>query len=144
MSCVGERNVKDSTEKWFFDNVDTGEIPVMVVFTKFDTLIWQHYNRWQEKQPEDSHISLKQGLAIAEKPAFDDFRDHIESKILEYTIGKPRVKTCRVGLPSPGKEIKLVKYDDHGMSSDSLSPSFSLKHKLWHGVLTSDRIGRNQ
>jgi hypothetical protein len=125
ISCDSKRNIQ-AAERWFFNNVDTGNIPVFVIFAKYDKSIRQHHESWQGGQSGESQLSLKQGLAITEALTFFDFRDSIEKDITDFIAEKPRIQMIRIALPK-GKENKLMKYRGRGKS---LSIEYSVfQHK---------------
>jgi hypothetical protein len=118
ISSVGPRNLQDDGIEGDFFELDTGHIPVFVIFTKFDLLIKEHRDRLEEDNPKLSHRTPKQRMFIAEEPAFNDYRDNLESKIIRLARGKPQVKICRVALPkNKGEhmEYKLPEYRQGGM-----------------------------
>jgi hypothetical protein len=57
-------------------------------------------------------------MSVTEQPAFNDYRNNLESEIIRLTRGKPQVKICRVAfLEDKGehKEYKLSNYRRRGM-----------------------------
>jgi hypothetical protein len=131
VASTGARNVQE-VDKEFFEEIDTGEIPVFVVFTKYDLLIKDHEDD-SDDEFLSSHLTPKQRFAKAEEPAFKDFEMNLESQIMDLGKKKLRIKTCRVAIPrlsknkstdpqgkaSIGKEYKLVKYRIRGKFSDT-------------------------
>jgi hypothetical protein len=135
VASTGARNVQEVDDE-FFEEIDTGEIPVFVVFTKYDLLIKDHEDDSDDDSDDESlssHLTPKQRFAKAEEPAFKDFEMKLESQIMDLGKKKLRIKTCRVAIPrlsrnksigpqgkaSIGKEYKLVKYRIGGKFSDT-------------------------
>jgi hypothetical protein len=118
ISSVGPRNLQDDGIEGDFFELETGHIPVFVIFTKFDLLIKEHRDKLEEEDPTLSHRTLQQRMILAEKPAFNDYKDNLESKITRLAQGKPHVKICRVAIPKvrdEHKEYKLPEYRREGM-----------------------------
>ncbi|TAQ85657.1 hypothetical protein B7494_g6023 [Chlorociboria aeruginascens] len=113
ISSVGSRNLQDDGVEGDFFKLDTGHIPVFVIFTKFDLLIKEHGDAPEEEDPALPPRTTAQKIAIGEQPAFDDYKTNMESKIISLARGKPQVKICRVAIrkdKGQHKEYKLPEY----------------------------------
>jgi hypothetical protein len=128
ISCDSERKIQ-AAERWFFNNVDTGNIPVFVIFARYDKSIRQNHESWQSGQSGESQLSLKQDVAIAEALTFFDFRDSIEKDITDLIAEKPRIQKIRIAIPK-SKENKLMKYRGSGKSLSIECSAFQHKRRI--------------
>jgi hypothetical protein len=89
--------------------VDTGEIPIFVVFTQYYLFI-------------DDHVRPNAGTEATEESirnlAHQVFKDKIESKAIEAVKDKFKVPLCRVGLRKD--ESEYLSTDDGGMCHEML------------------------
>jgi len=89
--------------------MNTGQIPVFVVFTHYDAIIDKHHKEWRTQHSGTSTLSESQSFAIAAEPAFLEYREKYEGGMLAIAKGKPNVKLCRLAIIK-GTEYKLQKY----------------------------------
>ena len=120
VSSAGPRNLQDDGVEGDFFKLDTGQIPVFVIFTKFDLLIKDHRDQLEEENPALSQKTPQQRMFAGQEPAFNDYRDVLEAKIIRLARGKPQVKICRVSIPlnkatGEYKEYKLLEYRQRGV-----------------------------
>lgn len=120
VSSTGPRNLQDDGVEGDFFKLDTGQIPVFVIFTKFDLLIKDHRDQLEEENPSLSQKTPQQRMFAGQEPAFNDYRDFLEAKIIRLARGKPQVKICRASIPlnkatGEHKEYKLLEYRQRGM-----------------------------
>lgn len=74
----------------------------------------------EEENPALSQKKPQQRMFAGQGPAFNDYRDFLEAKIIRLARGKPQVKICRVSIPlnkatGEHKEYKLLEYRQKGM-----------------------------
>jgi hypothetical protein len=89
--------------------VDTGSIPIFVVFTHYDDIINKHHKLWRQKNSGTTNLSESQSFAIAEEPAFTEYREKYEAGLLAMIKGRSNVKICRLAIVD-GHEYQLKKY----------------------------------
>jgi hypothetical protein len=84
--------------------VDTGKIPIFVVFTQYDLLI-------------EDHVRPNTGIGASEESirqlTHQVFKDKIESKAMAAVKDKTKISFCRVGLRKDGSEYLSI--DDGGI-----------------------------
>jgi GTP-binding protein EngB required for normal cell division len=82
IACEGDRPTQGFAEE-FFSNIDkiTGEIPVLIIFTKFDKLVDQHQSIIGRQNQDWPYAKTKQ---YAEGEALKDF----EAKYRRQVISK--------------------------------------------------------
>ncbi|KAI6777697.1 uncharacterized protein J7T54_005477 [Emericellopsis cladophorae] len=84
ISCRSNRPI-ESAEREFFLNVDVGDIPVVVVFTQFDTLVDSHFNKMckslrSRNQSLDMDQIDKDSMNAAVADYDDNYRGQFESQ----------------------------------------------------------------
>lgn len=84
--------------------MDTGEIPVFVVFTKYDLFLEQIRRELATDTPD----------AVVEEKADEYFNEHIAGGIMKSVKDKPKFSICRVGIPKAGGEYVPVHQKDGG------------------------------
>ena len=112
ISCSGHRPYQQA-EKYFFEDIDTGPIPVIVVFTQYDLRVREHFSDWIDSH--DETLSMERGRQVAAKKAFEDYDQHYKGALPTHIRNSTRFNICRVGF-SKGSEIN----DDGHESTDLL------------------------
>ena len=114
IACEGERPIQ-TAEARFFSEVDTGQIPVFVVFTKYDKLIRSHLNDWEDEN-EDSKLNKSQREAIVEDPTFASFEKDFKGPLLAVAKRRTHIQICRTAVQKY-HEVKLQKHNSKGTST---------------------------
>jgi hypothetical protein len=89
--------------------VDTGNIPIFVVFTNYDAIIDNHHKAWRRKNSGTTTLSESQSFSIAEEPGFTEYQEKYEAGLLAMIKGRSNVKICRLAIID-GHEYQLQKY----------------------------------
>ncbi|MCJ1387849.1 hypothetical protein MMC18_000692 [Xylographa bjoerkii] len=96
ISCSGHRPIQQA-EKYFFEAIDTGPIPVIVVFTQYDLRVREHFSDWIES-PDAETLSKEQGRKVASEKAFEDYHEHYKGALLNQVKDRTKISICRVGI----------------------------------------------
>ncbi|KAG2122097.1 hypothetical protein DEU56DRAFT_917899 [Suillus clintonianus] len=91
--CFTEAEIK------FFSECDTGSIPVIVLFTKFDALYDDEFVELTSKG-----VSRKDAQALASQQARESFDNGPQVKMLYNCEGNRRPPKCHVCLPDMAKD----------------------------------------
>ncbi|MCJ1431669.1 hypothetical protein MMC27_001024 [Xylographa pallens] len=130
ISCSGHRPYQQA-EKYFFEGIDTGPIPVIVVFTQYDLRVREHFSDWIDSH--DETLSMEQGRQVAAEKAFEDYDQHYKGALPTQIKNSTRFSICRVGF-SKGSETK----GDGHESTDSFGTTALIAATL--NGLNSDRL----
>jgi len=96
IACEGDRPTQGFTEQ-FFNDIDkiTGEIPVLVIFTKFDKLVGQHQSILGEQNQDWPYAKTKK---YAEGEALKEFERKYQRQVMsKLKNSKKKVEWERVG-----------------------------------------------
>lgn len=96
IACEGDRPTQGFAEEFFID-IDkiTGEIPVLVIFTKFDKLVGQHQSILGEQNQDWPYAKTKK---YAEGEALKEFEWKYQRQVLsKLKDAKKKVDWERVG-----------------------------------------------
>ncbi|KAI9847553.1 MAG: hypothetical protein M1838_000829 [Thelocarpon superellum] len=127
ISCDSPRPFQIAEES-FFKDVETGDVPVVAIFTQFDLLVDKHFNTWRREwknsHPYDRHLPDEEGERMARWAALEDYnqnyRDELLRRIgLHSSVGIRRVKippaladrahitTCRSADPTGVEDLVI-------------------------------------
>ena len=112
ISCSDERPIQTFDRK-FFDGrlMDTGEIPIFLVFTKYD--LWVRDVKKKLEKELNNTTGGELTPEMVEKKAFESFKDKIEGKIKPSFKDPTKVSICRMGIDG-GVEYFPSCYQDGG------------------------------
>jgi GTP-binding protein EngB required for normal cell division len=119
ISCEDENRPARETEELFFSNLKdiAGDIPVFVIFTKFDKIINAFSEDWMRKHFEDiatGRFEPTTVISAVQRSSIDHFEE-MKKKHWEKIVSGNGIKVLRVSNPS--------KADYGGDISDILSKS---------------------
>ena len=105
ISCDSPRPVQLIDEQFFAGELmNTGEIPVFVVFTKYDLLVKKIRDDAEPGATEES----------IERSAFEYFKTNLKSRITPFIKDHSKVSICRVGIKEGAEEYFPSHYKDGG------------------------------
>ncbi|KAM0426009.1 hypothetical protein ACHAPT_008638 [Fusarium lateritium] len=101
ISCRSNRPI-ESAEKEFFLNADVGDIPVVVVFTQFDTLVDDHFNQLRRRQRNRGKaVDMDQLEKEAMNAAIADYDSNYRGQFEREFGRRLRVAIIRLSMPQP-------------------------------------------
>ena len=96
--------------RFFSGEFDTGEIPIFVIFTKYDKLIDA------VRESEDAPESEK----VVEKLAFEHFDSNLGGHVMQLAEYDPKIKICRTAIKN-GQEVFPKHCKDAGVFSHNVA-----------------------
>lgn len=101
ISCRSNRPI-ESAEKEFFLNADVGDIPVVVVFTQFDTLVDDHFNQLRRRnRSRGKSVDYDQLEKDAMNAAIADYDTNYRGQFERAFGRRLRVVIIRLSMPQP-------------------------------------------
>ncbi|KAH7253079.1 hypothetical protein NW759_013706 [Fusarium solani] len=101
ISCRSNRPI-ESAEKEFFLNADVGDIPVVVVFTQFDTLVDDHFCQLRRRQRNRGKaVDMDQLERDAMNAAIADYDSNYRGQFEREFGRRLRVAIIRLSMPQP-------------------------------------------
>ncbi|KAM5341869.1 hypothetical protein ACJ41O_014900 [Fusarium nematophilum] len=101
ISCRSNRPI-ESAEKEFFLNADVGDIPVVVVFTQFDTLVDDHFCQLRRRQRNRGKaVDMDQLEKDAMNAAIADYDSNYRGQFEREFGRRLRVAIIRLSMPQP-------------------------------------------
>ena len=123
ISCASHRPIQEA-ERLFFQTIDTGAIPVVVVFTQYDRRTKEHLSELADDPQTEDMPALERRKLAAEK-AFDDHEHNYKGEVLKTVEKGANVSICRIGF-SKGSEVE----DDGHSKTDLLGTSALITETL--------------
>lgn len=88
ISCASERPIQAIDEQFLTGQlVNTGEIPIFAIFTKYDVLVEQIQKRFKLSD-----------IQRAEEKAYEYFQTNLEGRLKSIVGDNPRFSICRIAL----------------------------------------------
>ncbi|KAI8721858.1 hypothetical protein NCS52_00328400 [Fusarium sp. LHS14.1] len=121
ISCTSDRPIQAIDEKFLTGQlVNTGEIPIFAIFTKYDVLVEQIQKKYKLLETQS-----------AEEKAYEYFQANLEGRLKSIIGDNPRFSICRIALVDT--EEWMPKYT----TTDSMGPQ-ALVQKMTQQLRSRD------